>query len=172
MKSFFSSLNLKLIITIIALVVGGLVIWFIGPLMSFDALRPLASVNMRVTVIVLLLTLAIFTFTVNGLWSSIGIGLIGVVALCILVWHAGPLLKFGSAVPLGDESSRILMIFIITLAYLIWVALQVRNAMRTDKDFLNQVLNWGQKTAPAERLAENNLKEVKGIVTQTPMSNA
>ena len=165
MKSFFESLSLKLVLTVIALILIGLVIWFVGPMMSFDSLRPLESVNMRVTVIVLLLALTIFAFTANGLWSSLGMGLIGVVSLSILVWHAGPLLKFGSAVPLADETNRVIVICLIVLAYLIWVALQIREAMRTDKDFLNQVLNFGDKSAPKEKLAEENLKEVKGIVS-------
>lgn len=165
MKSIFESLSLRLVLIFIALVLIGLVIWFVGPMMSFDTLRPLESVGMRVTVIVLLLTLTIFAFTANGLWSSLGMGLIGAVSLCILVWHAGPLLKFGSAVPLADETNRVIVICLISLAYLIWVALQIREAMRTDKDFLNQVLTFGDKSAPKEKLAEENLKEVKGIVS-------
>ena len=43
----------------VAMGLGAAVIWFVGPLLALDGLRPLASVGGRVTITLLLLTLGI-----------------------------------------------------------------------------------------------------------------
>ena len=93
LKQFLAFLFSRQMLAFLAMVVLALAIWFVGPLLAVDGLRPLASVGVRVTFIVLLLVLGIF-WLVSGPYS-----LVGVTALCLLLWHAGPLLAVGAARP-------------------------------------------------------------------------
>lgn len=53
MGDFFKSAVFQAALLALALLLWGLAVWFIGPLLSFGGLQPLASVGLRATVIVL-----------------------------------------------------------------------------------------------------------------------
>ncbi|MEJ8827462.1 hypothetical protein WKW80_36735 [Variovorax humicola] len=59
LNSFVSFVFSRATLTFIGLVVLALVIWFVGPLIAVDGLRPLATVGVRVSLLVVLLALAI-----------------------------------------------------------------------------------------------------------------
>lgn len=70
-----------------------LLVWFVGPLVSFDTLRPLASVGSRVVTIALLLMLLVL-WLVN--WSM---SIIGISVLCLAIGFVTPLLALGDVHP-------------------------------------------------------------------------
>lgn len=155
MKDFFKSPVLLAILGFLAFVLVSLAIWFIGPLLAFGDLRPLGSVAMRVTAIGLLLVLIVLLLL--G-WS---VSAVGVTCLCLLIWNAGPLLAFGSAVPLATEGMRWLVIGLVVLCYIIWAVYTLWNLMRNDQEFANRMLKR-DKDAP-KALAKKEINAINEL---------
>lgn len=85
MQKFLSLLFSRRALAIVGVLVLALLVWFVGPLVSFDTLRPLASVGSRVVTIALLLMLLVL-WLVN--WSM---SIIGISVLCLAIgFAAGP----------------------------------------------------------------------------------
>lgn len=159
LKQFFGFLFSRPMMAFLATVLLALVIWFVGPLLAVDGLRPLASAGVRVSFIVLLLALGIF-------WLVSGpVSLIGVAALCLLVWYAGPLLALGSAQPLAPVWVRTVVIAVILLACAIYWLCRLWQALRNNNDLLAGFLNFG-KDAPIEDEAREELKTVAATVNR------
>lgn len=76
MQKFLSLLFSRRALAVVGVVALALLVWFIGPLVAFDTLHPLASVGSRVVTIVLLL-MFLALWLVN--WSM---SIIGVTVLC------------------------------------------------------------------------------------------
>lgn len=128
----------------LALVAGLMVaaaIWFIGPLLGFNGMHPLAGTGARVTLIVLLLALTLFWLL--G-WP---VSTIGVAALCLLVWHAGPLLAVGATHPLEPGSVRILLIAAMVFIFAAYLLYRLWQRARTDRTLVESLLNFGGKRA-------------------------
>ncbi|APW40716.1 type VI secretion protein VasK [Rhodoferax koreense] len=106
-----------------------------------------------------MLTLGIL-WLVNGPYS-----LVGVAALCLLVWHAGPLLSLGNARPLATPGARTLVVAAILFVYLLYGLFLLRRALRDDKEFLGKVLNFGN-TTPEDNAAKEELKTVASTVSR------
>ncbi|UDM49813.1 type VI secretion system membrane subunit TssM [Cupriavidus sp. MP-37] len=126
----------------LALIAGLMVaaaIWFIGPLLGFNGMHPLAGIGARVTLIVLLLALTLFWLL--G-WP---VSTIGVAALCLLIWHAGPLLAIGATHPLESDSVRILLIAAIVFVFAAYLLYLLWQRARTDKTLVESLLNFGGK---------------------------
>ena len=117
MQEFFKSPIVRSILAFVALILVSLAIWFIGPLLSFNELRPLASITVRVTFIIFMLVLVIFWLMEWNLTA------IGVAALCLLVWHASPLLAFAGTRTFESVWSRVVAISLIFLIFTICVDL-------------------------------------------------
>ena len=58
MKKFLSFLVSRQFLVLLALTVVALLIWFVGPLVGFGGLKPLAGIGIRVLAIALLLAAA------------------------------------------------------------------------------------------------------------------
>lgn len=72
MQKFLSMLFSRRALAIVGVVMLALLVWFIGPLVAFDTLHPLASVGSRlVTIVLLLMFLALWL--VNWSMSIIGV---------------------------------------------------------------------------------------------------
>ncbi|XYI33098.1 type VI secretion system membrane subunit TssM [Cupriavidus oxalaticus] len=140
----------------LVLVVVGLAIWFIGPLLGFNALHPLAGVGVRVTIIVLLLALALLLALK---WS---VAVIGVAALCLLVWHAGPLLAFGEAYPLASEIVRVVIIAVLIFMVIAYEAYQFLRRSQADGSLLEKILNVGGKRP--EVVAKEDIAKVNAVI--------
>lgn len=134
-----------------------LTLWFIGPLFAVGGLRPFASVGVRVTFIVLVLVLGI-------LWIASGpISLVGVAAICLLVWHAGPLLSLGSAQPLLPVWIRTAIIAVILSICALYWLYRFWNALRHDENLRAKVLDFGKGGADDDT-AKVELKTVADAV--------
>lgn len=140
----------------LALLVVGLAIWFIGPLLGFNGLHPLAGVGIRVTVVVLLLALALLIILK---WP---VTVIGMAALCLLVWHAGPLLAFGEAHPLASEIVRVVIIAVLIFVVIAYEAYQFLRRSQADGALLEKILNFGGKRP--EVLAKDRVAEVNTVI--------
>lgn len=151
--------TLKAVLVFIALVLFALVIWFVGPLVAFDNLRPLESVGMRVTTI--LLTLALVLFVLAD-WP---VSIIGLTAACILIWYASPLLQFGASRPFETELSRSITIGVLVLVYLVWAVYRILQILRRNPEKLDKVLNFKKKSTENKE-TEEAIKEVTGIANR------
>lgn len=157
LRQFLAFLFSRQMLAFVAMVLLALVIWFVGPLLAVDGLRPLASVGVRMTFIVLMLVLGI-------LWLVSGpISLVGVAAICLLVWHAGPLLSLGSAKPLALMWMRVVVISTILLVYALYGLYQLWQALRNNNDLLAKVLSFG-KDGGKDNVAKEELKTVTATV--------
>ena len=143
-------------LALIALIVVGLVIWFVGPLIGFSGIKPLASIGMRILTIAMLL--AGLLLWLAG-WST---SVVFVTLLCLLIWYAAPLLTLGHAQPFEPESSRAIAIVVVLGVFAIYWIFRLWNRMRTDEQFLSQLLKFGAKRE--ESPAAGQLREVTRTV--------
>ena len=84
MQKFLSLLFSRRALAVVGVVMLALLVWFIGPLVAFDTLHPLASVGSRVVTIVLLL-MFLALWLVNWSMSIIGVTVVPGYRLCLTV---------------------------------------------------------------------------------------
>ncbi|CAD6514204.1 type VI secretion system membrane subunit TssM [Paraburkholderia sabiae] len=137
----------------LALVVLGLVIWFLGPFVAFGGLKPLASAGMRVLAIALLLVGVLLWL--NGR-STVAVF---VALLCLLVWYAGPLLSFGHVEPLASVAGRVIGIASIIAVFAVFGLYWLFLRMRDDEDFLKKALAFGSRKEASP--AAGRLKDIE-----------
>lgn len=132
-------------LALLALVVIALVIWFVGPLVAFGGLKPLAGVGMRVLVIALLLTGVL-------LWlAGRSTSVVFVAALCLLIWYAAPLLAFGHAEPFAPESARMIAIAVVLTVFVVYWLFRLRQMMLEDEQFTRKLLQFGSRKGGVAR---------------------
>ncbi len=168
LKRFSAVLVSRQALTLVAVLLGAVAIWFIGPLLGFNGMRPLEGVGARITVIVLILSLALFWLLD---WP---VSTIGVAALCLLIWHAGPLLAIGASHPLRPDSVRILLISVFLFGFAAYLLYLLWRRARTDATLVKSLLNLGgerQEAVAADELArlstaiQTALRQLKGMRT-------
>jgi type VI secretion system protein ImpL len=159
MQGFFSSPVVRAILAFLALILLALAVWFIGPLLAFGELHPLASVGIRITTICLMLVFVIFALM--G-WT---LSVIGVTCLCLLVWHAGPLLAFANFHPLEPVWVRAVTIAVIALIYLVWAIYTLWNLIRNDEAFAKRLFGR-DKNAP-KVLAKDEVRAIADIARKS-----
>ncbi|CAE6934948.1 type VI secretion system membrane subunit TssM [Paraburkholderia domus] len=140
----------------LALIIVALIIWFIGPLVAFGGLKPLAGTGMRVLVIALLLA-GVLLWLVG--WST---SVVFVALLCLLIWYASPLLAFGHDEPFAPASARLTAIAIVLTLFAIYWVFRLWQKMRSDEQFLKNLLEFGGKKE--ESPAAGQLKKVNAVV--------
>jgi len=156
MKKVISLTALRQTSVFIALVVVALVIWFLGPLVAFGGLTPLAGIGARVFTIALL-------FAGMLIWlAGWSLSIIFVALLCLLIWFAAPLLSFGHAQPFEADSVRILTILAVLVIFAIYGLFRLKDRLQDDKTLLKQILEFGSKRE--ESPAASQLNDVTGIV--------
>jgi len=97
---------------------------------------------------------AIFGFLFSRfLWTLIGITLI-----CLLIWFYGPLVQFGTAVPLATPVARIILIGLILIAWLVSMLLRQLSAARANRMFVTELA--GPSEPPPAAPGEENVAEV------------
>ncbi|CAJ0701310.1 hypothetical protein LMG18102_03438 [Ralstonia mannitolilytica] len=131
-------------------------VWWIGPLLSFDGMVPLAGVATRVAVIALLLALYFFVV------FQLPMFFVAATALCLLIWHAGPSLAFNGQHPLREPSPRLLLIAVIVLVSAVYLVHLLWRRLRTDERFRNKVM--GTATKSDEPVAGADTKTVTASV--------
>jgi type VI secretion system protein ImpL len=143
MKKVLSFLASRLFLALMTLIVVGLVVWFVGPLIAFGALRPLAGAGMRVLVIALLLSGLL-------LWlARKPISIVFVAVLCLLIWYAAPLLSFGNAQPLESAAARTIAIAVVLALFAIYGLYHAVRLMQSDATFLSRILTFGDRQEPS-----------------------
>jgi len=156
--SFVKFIFSRAMLAFIGLVVLALVIWFVGPLLAVDGLRPLASVGVRVSLIVLLLAFAM-------LWLTSGpVSLAGVAALCLLIWHGGPLLSLGAQQPLAPVWVRVVVIGAIVLACAFYWLLKLWRLLRADPQAITKFFLDRSEKDKANDESREQLRSVAGVV--------
>ncbi|KVD41090.1 type VI secretion protein VasK [Burkholderia ubonensis] len=139
MNKVLSFLASRQFLSFAALAVVALLIWFIGPFVAFGGLKPLAGAGMRVVVIALLLAGVLLWLA--G-WST---SVVFVALLCLLIWHASPLLAFGPATPFAPESARVIAIAVVLALFVVYLAFLLLRKMRSDPDFLKHLVEFGSR---------------------------
>ena len=159
LKQFATFIFSRQMLAFLAMVLLALAVWFIGPLLAVDGLRPLATVGVRVTFIVLLLVLGIL-WLVSGPYS-----LVGIAALCLLVWHAGPLLAVGAAKPLAPVWVRAAIVAAVLLSCALYWLHRLYQALRDNQDVLAKFLSFGRESGKNET-AKEEIKTLTSAVNR------
>lgn len=159
MGKFFGSPVVRAILAFLALIVVALAVWFIGPLLAFGELRPLQDIGIRITVICLMLVFVIFALM--G-WT---LSVIGVIALSMLVWHAGPLLAFGNWRPLEPSWVRAVVIAVIALIYIVWAIYTLYILIRDDEAFARRIFSRDANAPKA--LAKDEVRAIADIARKS-----
>jgi type VI secretion system protein ImpL len=156
MKKLLTFQTMRQLLALTALVVVGLFIWFVGPLVAFGGLKPLAGIGMRILAIALFLIASLLWLA--G-WST---SIVFVVLLCLLIWYATPLLAFGHTQPFESGSARGLAIAVVLSVVAVYWLVRLWKRMRKDKTFRSWVLEFGGKEK--ESPAATQIGEVTEIV--------
>ena len=136
---------------------SALLVWFAGPAIAVDGFRPLASDPVRISCVLLLVVLSF-------LWLASGpLSLVAVAAVGLLVWQAGPSLSLGDDRPLAAAWVRSLLIALLALGCALYWLHRLLVALRTNDEFLANVLSFGQRRGIDEP-AREELKEVAATV--------
>ncbi|EGS1073624.1 hypothetical protein I7T76_000549 [Salmonella enterica] len=135
MQKFLSLLFSRRALAVVGVLVLALLVWFVGPLVSFDTLRPLASVGSRVVTIALLLMLLVL-WLVN--WSM---SIIGISVLCLAIGFVTPLLALGDVHPFAPLWVRLTLIGFILLMYALYGLYRLWRALRMDEQLLRRFLH-------------------------------
>lgn len=160
MQKFLSLLFSRRALAIAGVILLALLVWFIGPLVSFDALHPLDSVGSRVVTIALLLMLLLL-WLVN--WSM---SIIGVSILCLVIGFISPLLAFGEVRPFAPLWVRLTLICLILLTYALYGLYRLWRALRVDEHLLRRFLHPHGDDIPVAGEIKADLRTVSHIVSQ------
>lgn len=160
MQKFLSLLFSRRALAIVGVFVLALLVWFVGPLVSFDTLRPLASVGSRVVTIALLLMLLVL-WLVN--WSM---SIIGISVLCLAIGFVTPLLALGDVHPFAPLWVRLTLIGFILLMYALYGLYRLWRALRMDEQLLRRFLHPRGEEVPVAGEIKADLRTVNHIVTQ------
>ena len=134
-----------------------LLVWFAGPAIAVDGFRPLASDPVRISCVLLLIVLSV-------LWLASGpLSLVAVAAIGLLIWQAGPSLSLGNEKPLAAAWVRSLLIALLALGCALYWLHRLLAAMRSNDEFLANVLSFGQRRG-SEEPAREELKDVAATV--------
>jgi type VI secretion system protein ImpL len=159
-RTFLSTLFSRQTLMILGFIVLGVVLWFLGPLLSFSGLYPLAPIETRITV---LLLLAAFLLFIMFHWPVI---ILGITALCLLFWHTAPLLAIGENYPFASIGVRLGIIGFVLLCFLVYGLYRLWLGLRNDEALLKKFLHQNEKKGEvdADQQAKENLKAVTGII--------
>ncbi|MBV7407025.1 type VI secretion system membrane subunit TssM [Enterobacter sp. ENT03] len=160
MQKFLSLLFSRRALAIVSVIILALLIWFIGPLVSFDSLQPLVSTGSRVVTIILLVMLLVL-WLVN--WSM---SIIGVSILCLVIGFVSPLLAFGEVHPFAPLWIRLTLIGITLLAYALYGLFRLWRALRVDEHLLRRFLHPRGEDVPVSGEIKSDLRTVSHIVAQ------
>ncbi|EHX6248656.1 type VI secretion system membrane subunit TssM [Salmonella enterica subsp. enterica serovar Mikawasima] len=160
MQKFLSLLFSRRALAVVGVLVLALLVWFVGPLVSFDTLRPLASVGSRVVTIALLLMLLVL-WLVN--WSM---SIIGISVLCLAIGFVTPLLALGDVHPFAPLWVRLTLIGFILLMYALYGLYRLWRALRMDEQLLRRFLHPRGEEVPVAGEIKADLRTVNHIVTQ------
>ncbi|EAZ9182748.1 type VI secretion system membrane subunit TssM [Salmonella enterica] len=160
MQKFLSLLFSRRALAIVGVTVLALLVWFVGPLVSFDTLHPLASVGSRVVTIALLLMLLVL-WLVN--WSM---SIIGISILCLVIGFVTPLLALGDIHPFAPLWVRLTLIGFILLVYALYGLYRLWRALRMDEQLLRRFLHPRGEEVPVAGEIKADLRTVNHIVTQ------
>lgn len=154
---FFALVFTRQTIGFFLLTVAALLVWFLGPSIAIDGVRPLASDFVRIACALLLVVMAV-------LWLASGpLSLVAVGAGCLLIWHAGPSLSLGNSLPLATAWFRLSLIGALVFGCALYWLHRLLTAMRTNDNFLAGILALGRNRAAEEPAAEQ-LKDVAATV--------
>ncbi|WP_250512928.1 type VI secretion system membrane subunit TssM [Caballeronia sp. INDeC2] len=153
MKKLLSFLRSRWFLAAVAFILAVLGVWFLGPYVAFGGLRPLESIALRVVLIALLLCGALLW--INGWSTAIVFGAL----LCLLIWHAAPLLSFGEAKPFASAEARVIAIVVVIALFAMWGLHSLWQRMRRDPQFLNKALAFDNRKFDSPAAAR--LKEIE-----------
>ena len=134
LRQLFSFSASKGTVFVIISVLLGLAIWFFGPMLHFGQATPLLEVGTRIATILLMLALMLFVFL---RWP---ISILGVTALCLLIWFGTPLVKVGDIAPFGAIWVRVLVIAVIVVAFIAWLIKYYWHTLINNQDFVQKLL--------------------------------
>jgi type VI secretion system protein ImpL len=159
MKKFTDFVFSRQMLAFLFIVLLAALIWFLGPLFAFGGMRPLASVGMRVAMLILALALILTLLLKKPLH------IIGVACLCLLIWHAGPLLEIASMQPLATVFERSLVIAVILLIYAIYGLYCLYQMMRNNENLRDTLFRLKtDDQSQAEKDAKEALKTVNSKI--------
>jgi len=147
MRQFFSSLTMRVVLALLLLTLLAVVIWWFAPLLSFGSWYPLAALSVQLSVLLIALLLIL------SLLLRWPLHMAGMAALCLLIWHAGPLLAFGAEPPLAAAEVRIWVIAVLLLVYLACGLWCLYRAVLVDRDFVGKLFGI-DRSLPGQAQAE------------------
>ena len=153
MSDFFKSPIFKAILILVGITLISLFIWFIGPFISFGGMTPFESIAMRITTIVMIIALILFFI------FELPMHVLGVIAICILIWYATPLLAFSETKPFAAAWIRITIICVLLLIYIVYSLYKFYELLRNDNALKDKLLSPNKDKA--QNLAKEEIRAIQ-----------
>lgn len=134
----------------------GVGIWFLGPYLGIGASRPLETASARVVVLVFSLSLLLFWLL---RWP---VSIVGVTALCLLIWYGAPLLRVGDAQPFAPEWTRLLTVCLLGGCFAVYLLYRFWQALRANEDLLQKLLH--PRFGKTDSAAREQIQELQSIM--------
>lgn len=155
MKDFFKGPVFRALLALSALLVLSAIVWFLGPFVAVGDIKPLGSVAVRLGVLLLLLA-GLLSWALE-LPASVAWTVIGASALCLLIWHGGPLLAFGQLHPLAPVWARVLAMGGVLAVLLVWGLYKLYRALQRDDQLLQR---WLHREGAQPALAREEIRHL------------
>ncbi|KAB0642380.1 type VI secretion system membrane subunit TssM [Burkholderia latens] len=142
----------------VAILLACAVVWFLGPLFVFGELHPFAGAVIRSIVIALLIALLVLwlrRWPLSPIW---------VIALCVALWHVGPLFGFAEHHPLEPIWVRVLIVAAIVFCYALYGLYRLWQALRSNDALLKRFLE-PKGDQPAE-IGRDEVRAVAMVVSK------
>jgi type VI secretion system protein ImpL len=146
-KRFVSFLFSRQALVVVAALIALCLIWFVGPLVAFDGVQPLASVGARLVGIVLVVALALCMVFGATLIPAL------ILAASLAIWLGGPLLSIGATRPLAPVWVRATLVILVLAIAMGYGLYRVWQRARVDRSFVDKLLRVDDEHAPVESKA-------------------
>ncbi len=84
------------------------------------------------------------------------LGIIGLIALSLLVWFIGPLIAIAETEPLAGEVTRLIVIFVMFVLWMVWGMLYLAKSKKTNNKVVEDIIDEGGNEQDAALDAEAN----------------
>ena len=82
------------------------------------------------------------------------LGIIGLIALSLLIWFVGPLIAIAEAEPLAGEITRLIVIFVMFVLWMVWGMLHLAKSKKTNNKVVEDIIDEGGNEQDAALDAE------------------
>lgn len=96
--------------------------------------------------------------------------LIGIVLLCAAIWFYGPLISFGDTVPLASDLTRLIVVGVIVILWLVSMLIRQMRAVQANRAFVTELATPAEDVTPGDDVMSEVNAKFKDVMDQMKRS--